>query len=145
MAYRSALVGKVFVLRWIGAPESPDLRTLGRELPEYRRSAGEQLVNLSLIPGDISPPEGAVRKEMESFNRVFVEVCSAIHVVVGGTGFKHAIVRSIVSAFALASRQRGLVHTHGSLDDAIAAIHPSDKEGRTLRARLVAGEFLNGL
>lgn len=147
MAYKSLLVGRVFALRWIGTPELPDLRVLGRELLEYRKNVGEPLLNLSLIPPDISPPEGAVRKEMEKFNQVFTEVCGAIHVVVGGSGFKNAVLRSIVSAFALATRKRGLVQVHRSLDDAILEIYGvgNDNDAKSLRARLTTGGLLDGL
>lgn len=147
MAYKSVLVGRVFALRWVRTPEIPDLKVLGRELPEYRKSIGPELVNLSLIPTDISPPEGAVRKEMEAFNRVFTECCTAVHVVVGGSGFKHAVLRSIVSAFALASRKRGFVVVHRSLDDAILELcgASGENEGKALRSRLTSEGLLDGM
>ncbi|MFO0618630.1 MAG: hypothetical protein U0414_38920 [Polyangiaceae bacterium] len=134
----------MFVLRWLTPPQSGDLKKLGREMTELRRSVGEQLLNISLISEEISPPEGAVRKEMEEFNQIWMELCEGIHVVVGGTGFKQAVFRSIVSAFALASRRRGLVHVHKSLDEAISEIQKVDGHASTLRSELVKSGIVEG-
>jgi len=143
VAYRSSVSGNVFALRWLTSPTSPDLKALGKELTEQRRRVGSPLVNLSLVPADVSPPEGSVRKEMERFNQIFTEVCSAIHVVVGGTGFRHAVLRSIVSAFALAAGKRGLVKVHRSLDEALREIAGGD--AKILHKQLETEELLEGL
>jgi hypothetical protein len=144
MAYKSESVGRLFVLRWLTPPQSGDLKALGREMVELRRTAGEQLLNISLISEDISPPEAAVRKEMEVFNQIWMDLCESIHVVVGGTGFKHAVFRSIVSAFALASRRRGLVHVHKTLDEAILEIQKFDGQSPNLRTQLLKNGIIDG-
>lgn len=144
MAYKSVSVGRVFVLRWLTPPQAGDLKSLGREMTELRRTAGEQLLNISLISEEISPPDAAVRKEMEAFNQIWMDLCESIQVVVGGTGFKHAVFRSIVSAFALASRRRGLVQVHKTLDDAIVELQKFDGQSAALRSQLVKSGIIDG-
>jgi hypothetical protein len=128
MPYKSVLVGRVFALRWLTPPAVGDLKQLGREMTQCEKRAGTRLINLSIIPAEISPPDSAVRSEMEAFNRIWAELCSAIHVVVGGSGFKNALMRSIVSTFALLGRERGLVQVHRSIHEALEEIKKSDAE-----------------
>jgi len=128
MPYKSVLVGRVFALRWVTPPVAGDLKQLGREMTQSEKRVGTRLINLSVIPSEISPPDSAVRAEMEAFNRIWAELCMAIHVVVGGSGFKNALVRSIVSTFALLGRERGLVQVHRSIHEALEDIKKSDAE-----------------
>ncbi len=145
MPYKSVATGRVFILKWLTTPQSGDLGALGQDLTEHHRRARERLINLSIIPAEISPPNSAVRAEMETFNRIWSETCSSVHVVVGGSGFKNAVIRSIVSAFALLGRERGLVRVHRSLDDAIAEIYKIDDRvtPESLRGALKRSGFLD--
>lgn len=144
MAYKSASVGRVFILRWLTPPEPGDLKSLGREMTSLHEKVGQQLINLSLIPDEITPPDGAVRREMEAFHPTFMDLCESIHVVVAGTGFKHAVFRSIVSAFALASRKRGLVRVHRNVEAAVAEIQELDPQNVGLRSQLVKTGVVDG-
>ena len=140
MAYLSALVGRTYVLRWLTPPDLQDLRTLGPEIADYRKRVGEPLVCLSILPNNLSPPEADVRREMETLTKIWMNTCEVIHVFVGGEGFKPAIIRSIVSAFALATRKRGLVQVHGTLEAALSKIAESaPADIAALRVRLNDG------
>jgi hypothetical protein len=145
MPYQTFVAGRVFVLRWLSAPTSQDLRVLSSEMSAARQKEDHPLVNLSLISTEINMPDQQTRSEMERFHKVFMDNCESIHVVVGGEGFKHAIARSIVSAFALASGRRGLVHVHRSIDDALKQVAElSHQDLATLRLKLVNAKIFNG-
>lgn len=146
MAYKSTFAGRAFAVRWLTPPDPHDLRTLGAEMVSHRKRVGEPLVSLSILPTDLSMPDAEARAEMEKFNKLWIETCEAIHVFVGGEGFKHSIFRSIVSALALATRKRGLVKVHRTLDEAFAHLaEAAPTDTAALRARLTESGMLAGL
>lgn len=122
MAYASALVGRVFILRWTSAPDVRDMKALEDEIIQSRRIAGQPLINFSLIPDGVGPPDNTTRVEMKKINELWRDNCDAIHVVVGGEGFKTAMLRAVIVAVALAIERRGLVSVHKKIDDAVREV-----------------------
>jgi len=121
-AYRSVLIGRVFVIRWFMTPEPIDMKNVAKEIVARREAAGQQLIHFAIIPSDVGAPTSDSRKEMGRLNGLWTQHCDAVHCVISGSGFKHAILRSVVSAVALALQKRGFVTIHRSIEDAFRAL-----------------------
>ena len=139
MPYKSALLGRIHVVRWESSPQAPDGSRLLTELETYHRRVGKKLTNLSLVSNRIAAPEGNEQQEMMRRRHIWTDMCEHVHVVVQGEGFKHAIVRSVIAGIAIGFTKRGFLEVHRSMAAAITRIAAElDEDAVILRRRVAA-------
>jgi hypothetical protein len=115
----SGVFGNVHIVRWLRAPALEDVQTVTREVERTAASLGRTLVCIAIIPGDVEPPSDDARKRMLGDLDRLVAVSESIHFVIEGSGFKHVMLRSVVTGLILVAGRRGRIFVHSTLDEAL--------------------------
>ena len=123
-AYVSATIGNAFVVRWKRAPTVLEVNALLREVISAA-SNQKNLLCMAIVPGTVNPPEDEARRQMMANTEKILAVAEAMHFVIEGSGFKHVMLRSVVTGLILVSGRRGRIVVHNSFDDAARAAGPS--------------------
>ncbi|HEY2365516.1 MAG TPA: hypothetical protein VGH87_03980 [Polyangiaceae bacterium] len=123
-AYDAALIGNAFVVRWKRAPTVIEVNNLLREVVQAARGQ-KNLLCMAIVPGTVNPPEDEARRQMMANTEKILAVADAMHFVIEGSGFKHVMLRSVVTGLILVSGRRGRIVVHNSFDDAARAAGPS--------------------
>jgi hypothetical protein len=123
-AYASALIGNAFVVRWKRAPTVIEVNNLLREVVAAAQTQ-KNLVCMAIVPGTVNPPEDEARRQMMANTEKILAVAEAMHFVIEGSGFKHVMLRSVVTGLILVSGRRGRIVVHNSFDDAARGAGPS--------------------
>ncbi len=123
-AYDSALIGNAFVVRWKRAPTVIEVNNLLREVVQAAHGQ-KNLLCMAIVPGTVNPPEDEARRQMMANTEKILAVAEAMHFVIEGSGFKHVMLRSVVTGLILVSGRRGRIVVHNSFDDAARAAGPS--------------------
>lgn len=118
MPYRSDLVNNVFILRWQGA-RFADAASLMQRVKEARSDSAGPLVYLAIVPADDSPPDMATRREFGRQLQPLLELCTCVHLVLEGTGFRAAAQRAVATGMFLMTGRRDRVTAHASVFDAL--------------------------
>lgn len=79
------------------------------------------MVYVAITPADHEPPGEMERRELAEALQKLLTYCSCVHLVMEGSGFKHAIVRMVAAGVFLVSGKRGQVSPHDSAADALAS------------------------
>lgn len=117
-AYITALIGNTFVVRWQRAPSVIEVNDLLREILAAAAGYGKKLVCIAIVPGKVNPPEDEARRQMMVNTEKILAVADTTHFVVEGSGFKHVMLRSVVTGLILVSGRRGKIQVHNSFDEA---------------------------
>jgi len=122
MPFLSTVVGNVYVVRW-EAPTALDVRAMEVEVSAFHREV-VKMHGLAIVPANTSPPDDATRKAMGRSMQTLLEHLETIHTVIEGSGFKHTILRSVMTGVTLVGGKRGRVFTHSTIPEAIQALSP---------------------
>jgi len=123
-AYVGALIGNAFVVRWRRAPTVIEVNNLLREVIAAAQSQ-KHLICMAIVPGSVNPPEDEARRQMMANTEKILAVAEAMHFVIEGTGFKHVMLRSVVTGLILVSGRRGRIVVHNSFDEAARSAGPT--------------------
>src|SRR5262249_15414547 len=111
MSCTTGFVDSIFVVRW-QVPELWDLGLIQSGVIDAHKKNGEPVLYLAIIPADCPAPSPEVRSEMTRSMDVLLEHCSRMYFVIEGTGFKHSMLRSVLSTILLVSSKRGRCSVH---------------------------------
>jgi len=117
--YITALIGNLHVLRWLRAPSLIDVQNVTREVERIARTQGKSLVCVAIVPADVDPPGDDARKRMLDDLARLLNVSESIHFVIEGSGFKHVMLRSVVTGLILVAGRRGRIFVQGTLEEAL--------------------------
>jgi hypothetical protein len=123
-AYASALIGNALVVRWNRTPNAVDLNVLLSEVMQAGESQ-QNIVCMGIVPDTVNPPEDEARRQMMVNTAKIFAVADAMHFVIEGSGFKHVMLRSVVTGLILVSGRRGRIVVHNSFEDAARSAGPS--------------------
>ena len=123
-AYASALIGNALVVRWNRTPNAIDLNVLLHEVMHAGESQ-QNIVCMGIVPDTVNPLEDEARRQMMVNAAKIFSVADAMHFVIEGTGFKHVMLRSVVTGLILVSGRRGNIAVHSSFEDAARSAAPS--------------------
>ena len=122
MAYVSAIIGNVFAVRWDG-PTAADVEQMDAEVAAFKRGVSK-MHGLAVVPEDTPPPDDATRKAMGRSMKTLLDHLETMHTVIEGDGFKHTILRSVMTGVTLVGGKRGRVFTYATIPEAIVALVP---------------------
>lgn len=120
MAFTSGLVHNVFFVRWDRVSPG-DAKKVIEQVAIARARVDGDMVYVAITPADHEPPAEAERRELADALPKLLSYCSCVHLVMEGSGFKHAIVRMVAAGVFLVSGKRGQVSLHDSAADALAS------------------------
>jgi hypothetical protein len=122
MAYKSVVVGNVYLLRW----ESTDLGDTARIVADVEKGCqnyGAPINYIAIAPSEMEPPSEAARREiMQGLKNHLVRICSRVILVIEDTGFKGAVIRMIGTSMFMFAGERKRVFTSESLENALTRI-----------------------
>jgi hypothetical protein len=118
MPYISGLVKNVFILRWQGA-QLADAASLMLRVKEARSRSTGPLVYLGIVPAGDSPPDMATRREFGRQLQELLELCTCVHLVLEGKGFRAATQRAVATGMFLMTGRHGSVTAHSSVSEAL--------------------------
>lgn len=122
MPYRSAVIDRIHIVRW-REPTLADVVPVVEEVKRAATKAGTPFFGIAIVPEDASVPDDRTREAMSKRLPELFEVVESMHFVVEGTGFRLAIVRSVIAAFVfLSSKSRGRLFVHSTVDSALIQI-----------------------
>lgn len=137
MAYETHSADGSFVIRWIQTPTRAAVEAVGREFDAARRAAGVPLALWIVIPADqvdLPPPDA--RAAFQSSSRGIFDQCSAVDMILLGSGVRVSLMRAALRAMAVVTRTANRITVHASTDEAIAARRPPPGIASVLRARI---------
>lgn len=114
MAYRSLRAGRLHVVRW-GTPELADVDRIAYEVSLAFQEVGRPLLCVAVISADADPPSDEVRAAMSRNMPRLLAVTEHLHFVVEGQGFRHSVMRSVLTGFILFGKERGRLSVHDDL------------------------------
>ncbi len=117
--YVSGVFGNLHVLRWCSAPTLPDVQTVTREVEKFAKTVEKPIVCVAIVPGDVEPPADDARKRMIDDLERLLKVSDSVHFVIEGSGFKHVMLRSVVTGLLLVAGRRGRIFVHNSFTEAV--------------------------
>lgn len=117
MSYKSAKIGRVFLLRWRD-PRSTDIENVLRELRELKAALGAPPVYIGVVPEDSPAPSPEARKAMMDNMRAISDLCETVHVVMLGRGLRFTAQRSAAAAMFLIAGTRK-IYTDDTLEAAL--------------------------
>jgi hypothetical protein len=118
-------MGRLFCVRWRDTPTLEDVRYLEMQVGRAQQAAGRPLVYLAIIHPEEGPPSAEVRDALFHFFKVMQRYCESMHLVVLGTGFRHTVVRSIVTTGMLLTGLHGFIRVHSTTPEAVHAFSES--------------------
>ena len=122
MAFVSATVGRLYVVRW-QEPTEADVFRVEEEVAAFKRGIGKHAVHgLAIVPEATKPPDDRTRSAMSGSMSKLLDHLETMHTVIEGKGFKHSILRSAMTGIALLGGKRGRVLIHGTVGEAIDAL-----------------------
>jgi hypothetical protein len=120
MAYKSLVVGNVYLLRW-DAVELGDAAKVAAEVEKAAKLTPPPFYYIAIAPASLEPPRDAVRSEIARATRDhLLRVCSKVYLVIEQKGFKGAAMRTIAAGMFLLMGKRGRVHPYETLQEALS-------------------------
>lgn len=133
--YRTAVIDRCFIVAW----SNVTTQATNRVIAEFRKAHERHgdLAYIAVIPESMPPPDADGREALSTAVKVLLPVCSSMHVVIEGAGFRKAMHRAAASFFMLAG-QRGKMKVHDTFLDALrgAGLDATAASGVLARARL---------
>ncbi len=117
--FSSTLEPPILLVRWEQSVTTQDVQEVENAVKEAYNQVGPRLSYVAVIPSDVPPPESSVRDALANSSKRVSSLCSSMHLVIEGQGFRRAIIRSIITGIVFITRSDFEVHT--SLNDAISA------------------------
>ena len=121
MAFRTGLIGNVFIVRCMSVPASGENRAVLGVLREARRQLGTPVIFVNVIPDGVDLPSAEARSDMQAITPQLLECTDAIQLVIAGDGVMRTMMRSLVRAMTVAGRRGNKVAVHPSLEEFVRA------------------------
>lgn len=105
-AYKLYLDGPVFLVRWW----APSIAAADELLPRILRrhqELGRQLYYAALVGPDCKAPDAATRERFMTGYADMMEACDTVRMVVFGGSLRQVLMRTAISAMAVATRLAG--------------------------------------
>src|SRR4051812_31124457 len=96
MTHISAVIDRIYLVRWV-EPDLVGVYQVNDELKRARQELGEPVFGISIIPPIIESPNDDLRESMGKRMDLLLKSAASLHFVVEGTGFRHAIARSVIT------------------------------------------------
>ncbi len=143
--YVALVLGNLHVLRWLRAPGIVEVQNVTREVERFAKSLGGPIICVAIIPAEVEPPSDDARKRMLEDLERLLKVSASVHFVIEGSGFKHVMLRSVVTGLILVAGRRGRIFVHGSFDEVLReCAYVLQLPPATILAGLRARGLLNG-
>jgi hypothetical protein len=142
MSHVKTLLGRVFLASWeSGVVTREDALSIPQEVKKAGSSSGKPLVYIAIFAPTIPPPTDEVRKLMAQHMDGMLKVCSSMHLVFEGTGFRQTVQRMAMVSIMMLSGKRGRVFISSSIKEAVSLAPPEDSKDldRALRQALEKG------
>ncbi|HEU4412933.1 MAG TPA: hypothetical protein VFS43_47265 [Polyangiaceae bacterium] len=117
--YRRVYIGRVLIVRWLGAVAPGDFTDIVHESGRYFAQTGAKILHLSIQSASHPPLTSEVRAEAVRVMSTAFKYYESIHNVIESQGFTASVIRSVVLAISMATGLRGKVFTYTSIDDAL--------------------------
>jgi hypothetical protein len=143
VSYVACFIRPVFFVRWT-APVASEMPGVTAEFAQARKQMGEPIVYIAIVPEDCQAPDETTRRAMVRERDQVLPECLSMHIVMEGSGFKHAILRNAMAAMQLVAGKRDKkVQIARTLDEALASASRDVPDGmqfdvRTLIAKALA-------
>lgn len=111
----------IYFVRW-QQPTLADADRVLRELRETWARTRTPLLFVATADDMTKPPDEQVRRFFIEGNRLILDLCQSIHMIIQGTGFRVASLRGVAAAIFLVTGMRKRIFTHTSWDDALVYI-----------------------
>lgn len=121
-AFVSMVIGNLHLLRWLRAPSVVEVARVTSDVEKLGRRLGVPLVCIGIVPGEVDPPGDDARRRMLADLEKLMRVSESVHFVVEGSGFKHVMLRSVVTGLILVAGRRGRIFVHLSVEDALREV-----------------------
>jgi hypothetical protein len=118
MPFISGLVQNVFLLRWQETKFADAVSLVTRVKAAKARCPGP-LVYVAIVPAGERAPDMATRLELGRRLEELLEICTCIHLVLEGDGFRAATQRAAATGIFLMTGRRGRVTAHASVAEAL--------------------------
>ena len=136
MPHRASSFDNFFMVRW-GVPEVADCEEIKARIPALRERAGKPLVYIAVMPADLPKLEDDHRKILMDLTEAVLPACHKLIIVMEGTGFRAAILRSAMTAVMLLTRRHDTLRVVDSLDVALELTDPWLPTDRRAIARVM--------
>jgi hypothetical protein len=118
MPFISGLASNVFMLRWQHT-EYADGASIVQCVKAAKILWPGPLVYVAIVPAGESPPDTATRRELGRRLEELLGLCTCIHLVLEGEGFRAATKRAAATGIFLMTGRRGRVTAHASVSEAL--------------------------
>jgi hypothetical protein len=99
-SYLTTFIKPIFFVRWI-APQANEVSNVTTEFLDQRKRTGQPIVYIAIVPEDCASPNDETRAAMVIERDRVLGECITMHIVMEGSGFKHAILRNAMAAMQL--------------------------------------------
>lgn len=121
MSCLTCLVDKVYVVRWI-QPNLADAQRVLAELESASKTLGGALIFIGIADQHTKPPDEDVRRIFSQNTDRILQMCQSIHMVIEGTGFRIAVLRSVATSIFMLSGKRNKIHISTTLREALGKV-----------------------
>lgn len=111
-------VGGVFAVMW-GLPETADFERIAGEVAALR-DLGRPVSYVAIMPEDMPRVDDHARKGLMKLTEQLSESCACVCVILETTGFRGAILRSMMTALNLVTRKHDRVRFVDSAEAAMS-------------------------
>jgi hypothetical protein len=116
--YLRVYLGRVLIVRWLGAVEPGDFTDIVHESGRYATQTGSKILHLSIQSPTHPPLSTEVRSEAIRVMSTAFKYYESLHNVIESQGFTASVIRSVVLAISMATGLRGKVFIYTTLDEA---------------------------
>ena len=138
MSYNSVLVEEMYIVRWL-EPNVDDIREIVKKVNELGRKTDNRLIYVAIAPDSSTPPDNETRDAMVKSMDDMIQVCSSLHLVVEGTGFRNSIKRSVLTGILLASGKSKNFYVHANFDEVFEKLGGINNSVSKMNAARAAG------
>ncbi len=124
-AFVTALIENVHMVRWLHTPTVFEVRAVSKDVDRAYRTVGGPLVCVAVVPAGVDPPTDHARQLMMEELERLMKVSRAVHFVIEGSGFRHVMLRSVVTGLIMVAGRRGRILVNASLEEALRAESPA--------------------
>jgi hypothetical protein len=122
MSYVRGMLGRVYWVRWLSAPEASDLGEIFVDMQRERARLASPLFYLSVISVTASVPTPPQRKALDLFAQQLARLVEHTHLVLEGDRYTAALQRQVHIGLNFWGAQRDQLSIHASLDDALRRV-----------------------
>jgi hypothetical protein len=119
MAYTSAVLDGLYVLRWGARPETADAPRFASEIKQARLKQGAPLIAMFIVPSGSEAPSEEIRKQQAALLPQLMNDLRYGIAVFEGEGFVASFKRSVFIAILLLTSKRLPFHVRASVEEAL--------------------------